>query len=146
MIDELLQLSRAGERGAPGERLALAQLATSAGDERSGAAWLSRVGADRVLDALVENALAYSPPGSAVEVVATNGGLEVRDRGPGLAADELDQVFERFHRGDAGRSGVPGTGLGLPIARELVRHWGGEVTLRARAGAGTVADVRLPPA
>jgi signal transduction histidine kinase len=55
-------------------------------------------------------------------------------------------MFERFHRGGAGRGEVPGTGLGLPIASELARHWGGDVTLRARQGGGTVADVRLPPA
>jgi two-component system, OmpR family, sensor kinase len=164
MIDELLQLSRAGERQAPGERLALPQLATRAaerwtataaerdqqvaasGEDHAGAAWLSRVDADRILDALVENALAYSPPGTAVDVAAVAGGLEVRDRGPGLAPEEREQVFERFHRGGAGRSGAPGTGLGLPIARELARHWGGEVTLRERAGGGTIAAVMLPPA
>jgi two-component system, OmpR family, sensor kinase len=164
MIDELLQLSQAGERGTPGERLGLAEIAVSAaerwtatagergqrigavGDERSGAAWMSRVDADRILDALVENALAYSPPDSAVEVAAVAGGLEVRDRGPGIAPDEHEQVFERFHRGGAGRRGGPGTGLGLPIARELAHRWGGEVALRPREGGGAIADVRLPPA
>ena len=45
------------------------------------------------------------------------------------APDELDAVFHRFHRGHAGRAGPPGTGLGLPIARELARRWGGKVTL-----------------
>jgi signal transduction histidine kinase len=163
MIDELLQLSRAGERQAPGERLALSGLAQSAaerwtataaereqrlsaGGDRAGAAWLSRADADRILDALVENALAYSPPESPVEIVALSGRVEVRDRGPGLAPDEREQVFERFHRGGAGRRGGPGTGLGLPIARELARQWGGEVALRARDGGGTVAEVTLPPA
>jgi signal transduction histidine kinase len=55
-------------------------------------------------------------------------------------------VFERFHRGGAGRRRGPGTGLGLPIARELARRWGGDVTLQPRDGGGTVAAVRLPPA
>jgi two-component system sensor histidine kinase TctE len=55
-------------------------------------------------------------------------------------------VFERFHRGGAGRASAPGTGLGLPIARELARQWGGDVRLRPRAGRGTVAEVTLPPA
>jgi two-component system, OmpR family, sensor kinase len=164
MVEELLQLSRAGERGEQGERTALSALAGAAaerwragaaeqrreltvtGDDRGDCAWLSRVDGDRILDALVENALAYSPPGTPVEIAAVAGGLEVRDRGPGLGAAEAEQVFERFHRGDAGRRGGPGTGLGLPIARELARRWGGDVTLRARAGGGTIADVRLPPA
>jgi signal transduction histidine kinase len=162
MIDELLQLSRAGERATAGERLELRELATraagrweaaAAGREQrltaradgDGAAWMSREDADRILDALVENALAYSPDGTEVEVVTVPGGFAVRDRGPGLAPGEEESVFERFHRGGAGRS-APGTGLGLPIARELARRWGGDVTLRARDGGGTVAEVTLPPA
>ena len=67
------------------------------------------------------------------------------DRGAGLAPDELSAVFERFHRGRAGRAGPAGTGLGLPIARELARRWGGEVTLSNRSdGLGAVAVVTVP--
>ena len=162
MVDELLELSRAGETGAGGERLDLAELAgaaaarwtataasrgqrVSAGGEPGGAACLSRVDADRILDALVENALNYSPDGAVVEIATLPRGLAVSDRGAGVAAGEQEQVFERFHRGAAGRRGVPGTGLGLPIARELARRWGGDVTLRPRAGGGSVAEVTLPP-
>ena len=50
-------------------------------------------------------------------------------------------MFERFHRGRAGRAGPPGTGLGLPIARELMRRWGGDVTLANREGGGAVATI-----
>ena len=50
-------------------------------------------------------------------------------------------MFERFHRGRAGRAGPPGTGLGLPIARELMRRWGGDVTLANREGGGTAASL-----
>jgi signal transduction histidine kinase len=163
MIDELLQLSRAGERSTAGERLELGELAERAAERWSatatereqrlsatsdghGAAWLSREDADRILDALVENALTYSPEGTEVQVAAVTGGLAVRDRGPGLAPGEEEHVFERFHRGGAGRGGAPGTGLGLPIARELARRWGGDVTLHARDGGGTIAAVTLPPA
>jgi len=105
-----------------------------------------REDADRIFDALVENALTYSPAATAVEVAAVAGGLAVRDRGAGLAPGEEEHVFERFHRGGAGRRGAPGTGLGLPIARELARRWGGDVTLHARHGGGTIAAVTLPPA
>jgi signal transduction histidine kinase len=164
MVDELLELSRAGEPGTGGEELELAGLAraaaarwsptaaergqrvSAAADGAAGSVWLTLVDADRILDALVENALNYSPAGSAVEIVARNGGVPVRDRGKGLAPEERDQVFERFARGSAGRRGVPGTGLGLPIARELARRWGGDVTLSPREGGGTVAEVELPPA
>jgi two-component system sensor histidine kinase MprB len=80
-----------------------------------------------------------------VSIEAAPGGIEILDRGPGLAPGEVDAVFERFSRGRAGRNGPSGTGLGLPIARELVRQWGGEVTLSAREGGGTRASIKFPP-
>ena len=64
--------------------------------------------------------------------------------GPGLEPGEEEAVFERFSRGSAGRRGPGGTGLGLPIARELTRQWGGEVVLANREGGGTRASIRLP--
>ena len=97
---------------------------------------------DRPLDALVENALRYSPAGSGVTIAIRPGRLEILDRGPGLEPGEEDAVFDRFSRGSAGRSGPSGTGLGLAIARELTRQWGGEVTLARRAGGG---DAGLDP-
>ena len=62
----------------------------------------------------------------------------------GLAAGELEAVFERFHRGRAGRAGPSGTGLGLPIARELARRWGGDVELANRDGGGAAARITVP--
>jgi len=53
-------------------------------------------------------------------------------------------VFERFHRGRAGRQGPPGTGLGLAIARELSRRWGGDVRIEPREDGGSRAIVSLP--
>jgi two-component system, OmpR family, sensor kinase len=97
---------------------------------------------DRALDALVENGLHYG--GGEVTVVARPGAIDVLDDGPGLAPDELERVFERFHRGRAGRARTPGTGLGLPIARELMRRWDGDVRLSNREGGGTAATVVLP--
>jgi two-component system, OmpR family, sensor kinase len=82
----------------------------------------------------------------AVEILARPGALEVLDHGPGLAPDELTAVFDRFHRGAAGRAGPAGTGLGLPIARELARRWGGEVTLADRDGGGVRATITFPGA
>lgn len=163
IIDELLVLSRAGERELPAERVALAGLVHDAVDrwrrpagelrvslavdgDQAGAAWCARADAERALDALVENAVRYSRPGGAVTLAARDSAIEVRDRGPGLAEGEEELVFDRFHRGSAGRAGPPGTGLGLSIARELAQEWHGDVTIANRPGGGAVATLRLRPA
>jgi signal transduction histidine kinase len=156
IISELLVLSQAGEVDAPPEHIDLEEAA-----HRAAARWDGTGGGrvvadgtpadgfcpgadlDRTLDALVENALHYG--NGEVEVRSGPGLVEVLDRGPGLAPDEMAAVFERFHRGRAGRSGPSGTGLGLPIARELARRWGGDVTLANRDGGGARARVSVPP-
>ena len=63
------------------------------------------------------------------------------DAGPGLAPGEEEQVFERFHRGRAGGPGPAGTGLGLPIARELMRRWDARVWLENRPEGGARAVI-----
>lgn len=162
IVEELLLLSRAGEREQPGEAVMLDEVAADAvnrwrgsAEERpillllsqrsSFAAWCSRADADRALDALIENALRYGEAGGEVEVASLPGRIEVRDRGPGVRPEEAEAVFERFHRGSASRD-VPGSGLGLPIARELARVWGGDVSLTPRPGGGTIAALTLPAA
>jgi len=161
IIDELLVLSRAGERELPGEAISLDELAADAlarwwrtAEERrielrhvrdgsAGTVWCARADAERALDVLVENALAYAPSGSIVTITALASAVEVLDSGPGLGEDETEVVFERFHRGRAGAAGAPGSGLGLAIARELAREWGGDVTLRNRPQGGAIATLRL---
>jgi signal transduction histidine kinase len=163
IVEELLVLSRAGERELPGERLdvgaaierALARwsaaaaergIALARGELREAHVWCAQADADRALDALIENALRYAPRGSGVTIASADGRIEVGDRGPGLTAQDGESIFERFHRGSAGRSGPSGSGLGLAIARELAREWGGEVTLRNRDGGGALASLTLPRA
>lgn len=158
IVEELLVLSRAGERELPGEHVDLGAAASRAAErwtptaaERGqeievhalGArtAWCAPADLDRVLDVLVENALRYSPAATVVRVTAGPDRIDVVDQGPGPAPGEEEAVFERFHRGRAGRAGPPGTGLGLPIARELASEWGATVSLRARPEGGACATV-----
>jgi two-component system, OmpR family, sensor kinase len=149
MVTELLVLSQAGEVDAPAERVdledAARRVAARWGVEASGDAaqgFCSPADLDRALDVLVENALNYG--NGRVEVRSRRGALEVLDRGPGLSEADLAAAFERFHRGAAGRAGPAGTGLGLPIARELARRWGGDVTLANRNGGGARATITFP--
>ena len=104
-----------------------------------------------VLRNLVENALAYSPPGSAVDIDARRDGdrivLTVADRGPGIPEADLTRVFERFYRVDKSRTQDPGgTGLGLAIVKHLVGLLDGDVRAENRPGGGAVFTVRLPAA
>jgi signal transduction histidine kinase len=101
-----------------------------------------------VLDNLLENALAYSPPGSEIRIDwgsdAEEARVAVLDEGPGLEPGEEERVFERFARGSTGTSRPHGTGLGLAIVAALARRWGGTATLRNRREGGAMAEVRLP--
>ncbi|MER5179798.1 ATP-binding protein [Streptomyces sp. NPDC002896] len=99
----------------------------------------------RAVSNLVENAAKFDPGGSApIEIVVTGaadaGGtarVEVRDRGPGIAEEHLPRVFDRFYRAPDAR-GLPGSGLGLSIVREVAASHGGIPFARRRAGGGAV--------
>ncbi|WP_405985661.1 sensor histidine kinase [Streptomyces sp. NBC_00872] len=101
---------------------------------------------ERALVNVLDNAVKFSPPGGAVEVaLSERGELTVRDHGPGIPADELPYVFERFWRSPSARA-LPGSGLGLSIVARTIHQTGGEVALRHAAGGGTVAAIRIPGA
>ncbi len=102
--------------------------------------------ADRLRSAirnLLDNAAKFSPPGSPVEVRLSGGELTVRDHGPGIAPGDLPHVFDRFYRAPSAR-GVPGSGLGLSIVRQIAESHGGTIAAEAAAGGGTVMRLRLP--
>jgi signal transduction histidine kinase len=161
IIDELLLLSRLGERRVPAESVPLADAVRRAAERwapvadaagvriavngvaAAGTAMCAPPDLDRALDALVENALCYGADGGEVVLAAGPNWIEVRDRGPGLAAGEEAAVWERFHRGRSGRAGPAGTGLGLPIARALAAEWGGDASLRNRNDGGAVARLEF---
>ncbi|HEU5469800.1 MAG TPA: ATP-binding protein [Actinophytocola sp.] len=101
------------------------------------------------LSNLLENAMAYSPPGSPVSVSRrlADGFVEisVTDRGIGIADDEQQRVFERFYRVDKARSrATGGTGLGLAIVKHVAANHGGEVRLWSRPGTGSTFTLRIP--
>ncbi|MCL8017461.1 HAMP domain-containing sensor histidine kinase [Streptomyces sp. AS02] len=100
---------------------------------------------ERAVVNILDNAVKFSPESGTVEVALNDGVLTVRDHGPGIPADELPHVFDRFWRSPGARA-LPGSGLGLSIVARTVEQAGGEVTLARAEGGGTVATVRLPGA
>ncbi|MFF4320548.1 sensor histidine kinase [Streptomyces sp. NPDC001568] len=102
---------------------------------------------ERAVVNVLDNAVKFSPPGGAVEVSLRAGVLTVRDHGPGIPAEDLPHVFERFWRSPSARA-LPGSGLGLSIVARTVHRAGGTAELRAAAdgGPGTEAVLRVPGA
>jgi signal transduction histidine kinase len=98
---------------------------------------------------LLDNAIRYSPPGGKVRVsIARNNGnahIEVEDQGPGIREQDLQNIFDRFHRSDVSRSReTGGYGLGLAISKAMVEAYGGSIDAKTRSGSGTTFYVKLP--
>ncbi|MUN64050.1 PAS domain-containing protein [Kocuria sediminis] len=103
----------------------------------------------QVLDNLLSNAIKYSPSGGPVTVSVTPAGrtvqLRVADRGMGMRPQDAEDVFGRFFRSTNARmSAIPGLGLGLAVAREIVERHGGSIRCESVLGEGTVFTVLLP--
>jgi two-component system OmpR family sensor kinase len=166
LVEELLSLSRAEEGSLPGSMVQfdaadmLAEVAESAAlVDPSHPLELSVHGAlplvgdrealTRAVRNLVDNALKHSPPGAPVTIEGLAGPgeirLRVRDRGPGIAAEDLPHVFARFYRADRSRSRhTGGSGLGLAIVRAVVEAHHGRAELRNPPEGGLEATVVLP--
>jgi signal transduction histidine kinase len=114
------------------------RLRVAAGDRRR---------TEQILTNLVGNALKFTPAGSDVELAAWFDGpvavFAVRDEGRGIAPEDRTRIFERFYR-MAGHERVTGTGLGLPIARELARAMGGDLDVASVPGSGSSFLLVLP--
>jgi two-component system, OmpR family, sensor histidine kinase MprB len=91
---------------------------------------------------LLDNAAKFSPPGSPVEVRLRGGELTLRDHGPGIPPADLPYVFDRFYRAVEAR-GVPGSGLGLSIVRQVAEGHGGTVRAEVPADGGTLVRLQL---
>jgi len=105
----------------------------------------------QILVNLITNAHEYSPEGASIGVAARAAGAEVEiavsDNGPGIPAEQLERIFERFTRGDAGLTQrVGGTGLGLAISKSLVELHGGSISAESTVGQGSTFRVILPVA
>jgi two-component system sensor histidine kinase KdpD len=165
MIDDLLDLSRltAGALEPAADWIDPRELAEAAIEESASGGDESRVtlevGHDlplvrgdepqlkRVLVNLIENALKFSPAGSAVTVsiaeMPETVDTAVADAGPGIPADELTTIFEPFYRSDA-HAGVPGSGLGLAVAMGLAVANGCTLTVTSEPGAGSRFVLGVP--
>jgi signal transduction histidine kinase len=159
LIDDLFQMAQLDAGGIPLEKArssladlisdtleSFSELASRQGISLNGSAEVNvdpvlmdtqRIG--RVLNNLIGNALRHTPAGGKVEVRArrTNGGVEVTvcDTGEGIRAEDLPNVFESFYRGEKSRSrATGGAGLGLAIARGILRAHGGDIRVESQPG------------
>jgi two-component system sensor histidine kinase MprB len=158
LVGDLVELARDGEpSGEPVEPLRLDELAAAAVERARRHATAvafeadlepcvvtgERGRLDRAVANLLDNAAKWSPPGATVEVVLRDGELTVRDHGPGIAAEDLPHVFDRFYRATAAR-GHAGSGLGLAIARHVAEGHGGTIAAEPAPGGGALLRLALP--
>jgi len=102
------------------------------------------------LKQLIENAARYSPPQSDIHISAWRdppmASFSVRDHGSGIKAGERERIFERYHRGSAGRGTQEGTGMGLAIAKAIIDSHGGRIWVENDAEGGARFTILVPEA
>jgi two-component system sensor histidine kinase MprB len=158
LVDELVALAVDSHDDEPEQAVALDQLAGRAADRtrrRGGrtiivnAAPTVVVGKPeqllRAIGNLLDNAVKFSPDGTPIELSVRGGRLQVRDHGPGIAAEDLPRVFDRFYRAVDARS-LPGSGLGLAIVRQIAEDAGGSASAANHPDGGAVFTLELPSA
>jgi two-component system, OmpR family, sensor histidine kinase MprB len=156
LIEDLVELGRAGAHVPLKRQVRLDYLAEEAvanASRRSTATFRTKLEPTAVNAApeavasaianLLDNAVKWSPDGAPVDVEVRDGAITVRDHGPGVDADDLPHIFDRFYRAPAART-LPGSGLGLAIVRQVAELHGGTVTAEPAAGGGTCFRLELP--
>jgi two-component system sensor histidine kinase MprB len=156
LVDELVELATDSRDEEPAALLSLDQLT-----ERVAARTRRRTGRDVTVSAepcevlgqqrlleravanLLDNAIKFSPEDTPVEITVHDGRIEVRDHGPGMAAEDLPRVFDRFYRSLAARS-QPGSGLGLAIVRHIAEAHGGSAFAGNHPTGGATVGIELP--
>ncbi len=103
---------------------------------------------EQVFSNLLDNALKHTPSGGDISILASHADINfaeisITDTGPGIPAEQMRHVFERFYRADP-NAGKAGAGLGLAIARQIVLAHGGDIIAKSKLGKGTEFVVRLP--
>ncbi len=160
LVEDLMEISRL-DAGTQPVRLERVDLGSLVGAAIRARAWQSRIRleseevvletdprrVERIVANLAGNALEHGGRDVSVRVGRDGVGafVEVADHGPGIAAEDLPRLFERFYKADPARTGH-GTGLGLAIALENARLLGGDIEVRSEAGAGSRFTLRLPVA
>lgn len=156
LVNEVLALAGGQAFAGEAEPIALAGVADAVADRarrRTGREVLvhadasvieGRRGAvERAIWNLVDNAAKFDASGAPIEIVVTDGTVEVLDRGPGVVEQEADHIFDRFYRPVSSR-GLPGSGLGLSIVKDVAESCGGQVHVRDREGGGAAIGMTLP--
>jgi two-component system OmpR family sensor kinase len=96
---------------------------------------------------VLDNAIKFTEPGDRIEIRASENGsevqIEIADTGPGIPAEEIDQVWAELFRGKNAR-GIPGSGLGLSLVQAIIRRHGGTISIRSQVEVGTEILMKLP--
>jgi two-component system sensor histidine kinase MprB len=158
LVSDLVELARGEERQLRIEEVQLDDLVASAVERAKARApeatfvtslapvlvHVDPVLVERAVGNLLDNAVKYSPPGAPIEVSVREGEVVVADHGPGIAAEDLPRIFDRFYRAATARA-KPGAGLGLAIVREAAEAHGGRATAESGAD-GARFRLTLPAA
>lgn len=119
-------------------------------DADGGELWVDRGKISQVMENLLSNAVKYSPAGGIIRVTSRScqgtATVTVSDQGIGMTPLQMERVFDKFYRADAGNTAIGGLGLGMAIARNIIEAHGGKIWVESTPGRGTQVHFTLPMA